>query len=139
VYDVTDYIDEHPGGGELLRAAAGTDATEVFKAVGHTKNARDILASYAMQGLNMAVCSDVQRCAFPSAWWAGLQLFKGCLNAPGRQRVCRLLATLLSALLQDLTEGRPDCKRVSPAVCHLLSSGARLQEYALGGHMELRS
>ena len=42
VYDVTEYVDDHPGLGFLLDAA-GTDATEVFRLAGHSKNANRIL------------------------------------------------------------------------------------------------
>jgi len=33
VYDLTEYIDEHPGGPEAILDAAGTNATEIFEAV----------------------------------------------------------------------------------------------------------
>eukprot|EP01052_Picozoa_sp_SAG31_P012513 SAG31_NODE_733_length_12491_cov_7.073112_18_plen_148_part_00 len=33
VYDVTDFLDEHPGGGKMLLGVAGTDATGKFKAL----------------------------------------------------------------------------------------------------------
>eukprot|EP01080_Neovahlkampfia_damariscottae_P007578 gene7578-11902_t len=35
VYDVTDWIDEHPGGAELVTDDAGRDATETFESAGH--------------------------------------------------------------------------------------------------------
>ena len=40
VYDITDYISEHPGGEAVLIEEAGTDATEVFEDVGHSSDAR---------------------------------------------------------------------------------------------------
>jgi len=43
VYDVTKFIDEHPGGDEVLLAEAGRDATEAFEDVGHSDEARGFL------------------------------------------------------------------------------------------------
>ncbi|KAL2217463.1 cytochrome b5-like heme/steroid binding domain-containing protein [Thermoascus aurantiacus ATCC 26904] len=44
VYDVSSFIDEHPGGEEVLLDVAGQDATEAFEDVGHSDEAREILA-----------------------------------------------------------------------------------------------
>lgn len=46
VYDVTEFVDEHPGGEEVLLDVAGDDATEAFEDVGHSDEARDILKKY---------------------------------------------------------------------------------------------
>ncbi|KAF9782741.1 cytochrome b5-like heme/steroid binding domain-containing protein [Thelephora terrestris] len=43
VYDATKFIDEHPGGDEVLFAEAGRDATEAFEDVGHSDEARGYL------------------------------------------------------------------------------------------------
>ncbi|KAI0824767.1 cytochrome b5 [Trametes gibbosa] len=43
VYDVTKFIDEHPGGDEVIIAEAGRDATEAFEDVGHSDEARALL------------------------------------------------------------------------------------------------
>ncbi|KAF8592720.1 cytochrome b5 [Ramaria rubella] len=43
VYDVSKFIDEHPGGDEVMLAEAGKDATEAFEDVGHSDEARDLL------------------------------------------------------------------------------------------------
>ncbi|KAF9551015.1 hypothetical protein EC957_010783 [Mortierella hygrophila] len=44
VYDLTGFIDEHPGGEEVLLDEAGKDATESFEDVGHSDEARDIMS-----------------------------------------------------------------------------------------------
>ncbi|KAG8742346.1 hypothetical protein FRC10_001627 [Ceratobasidium sp. 414] len=49
VYDVTKFLDEHPGGDEVITAEGGKDATEAFEDVGHSDEAREIL-----QGLYVA-------------------------------------------------------------------------------------
>jgi len=39
VYDVTKFLDEHPGGCEVLLEKAGEDRTEAFEDVGHSTDA----------------------------------------------------------------------------------------------------
>ncbi|KAH9482289.1 Cytochrome b5 [Psilocybe cubensis] len=43
VYNVTKFLDEHPGGDEVLLAEGGMDATEAFEDVGHSDEARALL------------------------------------------------------------------------------------------------
>ncbi|KAH6975206.1 putative cytochrome b5 [Ilyonectria sp. MPI-CAGE-AT-0026] len=43
VYNLSTFIDEHPGGEEVMLDIAGADATEAFEDVGHSDEARDIL------------------------------------------------------------------------------------------------
>jgi cytochrome b5 len=48
VYDLTDFVDEHPGGYELVVDDAGRDATETFESAGHaiTKHHIQFLEKY---------------------------------------------------------------------------------------------
>ena len=46
VYDVTKYLDDHPGGEEVLKDKGGMDATEDFEDVGHSNDARKTLARF---------------------------------------------------------------------------------------------
>eukprot|EP01137_Pigoraptor_chileana_P011691 Opistho-2@62978 len=46
VYDVTKFLEEHPGGEEVLMEHAGKDATDAFEDVGHSQDARDMLKDY---------------------------------------------------------------------------------------------
>jgi cytochrome b involved in lipid metabolism len=43
VYDVSKFIDEHPGGEEVLLDIGGKDATREFEDVGHSEDAVGIL------------------------------------------------------------------------------------------------
>ncbi|TDZ33965.1 putative cytochrome b5 [Colletotrichum spinosum] len=43
VYDCTKFVDEHPGGEEVLLDVGGQDATEAFEDVGHSDEARETL------------------------------------------------------------------------------------------------
>ncbi|KAF5811470.1 putative cytochrome b5-like heme/steroid binding domain, cytochrome b5, heme-binding protein [Helianthus annuus] len=46
VYDVTPFLDDHPGGDEILILATEKDATEDFEDVGHSQNAIDMMKDY---------------------------------------------------------------------------------------------
>jgi len=46
VYDITSFLNEHPGGEEVLLEQAGRDATEPFEDVGHSTDARDMMKSF---------------------------------------------------------------------------------------------
>ena len=51
VYDLTDYLDFHPGGYEILVEYAGTDATSAFRDKPHTVEASDLLEPYYIGNL----------------------------------------------------------------------------------------
>ncbi|VDM45118.1 unnamed protein product [Toxocara canis] len=46
VYDVTKFLDEHPGGCEVLLEQAGVDGTEAYEDVGHSTDAREMREGY---------------------------------------------------------------------------------------------
>lgn len=46
IYDVTKFMDFHPGGFQSIFYCAGDDATEEFKNVGHSKEAYIIIKKY---------------------------------------------------------------------------------------------
>lgn len=52
VYDVTKFQEEHPGGVEVLLEHAGTEGTYAFEDVGHSLDARDLLAQYYIGDLH---------------------------------------------------------------------------------------
>ncbi|XP_076014385.1 cytochrome b5 [Genypterus blacodes] len=52
VYDVTKFLEEHPGGEEVLREQAGGDATESFEDVGHSTDAREMASSMVIGELH---------------------------------------------------------------------------------------
>merc|ERR1711934_1212990 len=58
VYDVTNFMQEHPGGEEVLLDVLGTDSTESFEDVGHSNDARDLLANYLLGELHPDDCSS---------------------------------------------------------------------------------
>ena len=48
VYDVTKYLDDHPGGAEVMLDVAGQNADEFFEDIGHSKEAREELKKYCI-------------------------------------------------------------------------------------------
>ncbi|KAF3337458.1 Cytochrome b5 [Carex littledalei] len=46
VYDVTKFLDDHPGGDDVLRSSTGKDATDDFEDVGHSTTARAMMDEY---------------------------------------------------------------------------------------------
>ncbi|XP_050363001.1 cytochrome b5-like [Nymphalis io] len=46
VYDVTPFLDDHPGGHEVLLNVAGKDASEDFDDVGHSSDAKHMMKKY---------------------------------------------------------------------------------------------
>lgn len=46
VYDVTKFMEEHPGGEEVLLEQAGKDASEIFEDVSHSADAKDLMKTY---------------------------------------------------------------------------------------------
>ncbi|KAL0408753.1 UNVERIFIED_CONTAM: cytochrome isoform A [Sesamum radiatum] len=51
VYDVSSYLDEHPGGDDVLLRATGKDATDEFEDAGHSKTARELMEQYCIGNL----------------------------------------------------------------------------------------
>ncbi len=56
VYDVTSYLDEHPGGADLILTYCGKDATSAYNNKGgegrHSSNADALLSEYQLGKLN---------------------------------------------------------------------------------------
>lgn len=60
VYDVTNYLDDHPGGAEVLLDVGGQDSDEFFEDIGHSKDARDELAKHLVGTLKLDE-AEIQR------------------------------------------------------------------------------
>ncbi|KAL1773784.1 cytochrome b5 [Sigmodon hispidus] len=77
VYDLTKFLEEHPGGEEVLREQAGGDATENFEDVGHSTDARELSKTYIIGELHpddrskIAKPSDtlITTVESNSSWW----------------------------------------------------------------------
>uniref|UniRef100_A0A671M7Z3 Cytochrome b5 heme-binding domain-containing protein n=1 Tax=Sinocyclocheilus anshuiensis TaxID=1608454 RepID=A0A671M7Z3_9TELE len=73
VYDITSFMEEHPGGEEVLLEQAGADATESFEDVGHSTDAREMLQQYYIGELHMASLRLTARTSLYANWkyWNG--------------------------------------------------------------------
>ncbi|XP_037661923.1 cytochrome b5 [Choloepus didactylus] len=78
VYDVTKFLEEHPGGEEVLREQAGGDATENFEDIGHSTDARELSKTFIIGELHpddrskLVKPSDtlITTVESHSSWWA---------------------------------------------------------------------
>uniref|UniRef100_A0A3B4XBN0 Cytochrome b5 n=1 Tax=Seriola lalandi dorsalis TaxID=1841481 RepID=A0A3B4XBN0_SERLL len=68
VYDVTKFLEEHPGGEEVLREQAGGNATESFEDVGHSSDAREMAADMVIGELHPVSLSLSLSCSWWSNW-----------------------------------------------------------------------
>ena len=59
VYDVSGYLDDHPGGGEVISDLAGNDTTEDFDDVGHSEEAIEQLADFMIGKIISGKESDI--------------------------------------------------------------------------------
>ncbi|KAK8686497.1 hypothetical protein V6N13_125521 [Hibiscus sabdariffa] len=58
VYDVTPFMDEHPGGGEVLLSATAKDATNDFEDIGHSDYARGLMEKYYIGEIDSTTVPD---------------------------------------------------------------------------------
>jgi len=70
VYDITQFLDEHPGGEEILIENAGIDSSEAFEDVGHSSDAREMLAEYYIGELHEDDRVGEVIAAAPKSWGA---------------------------------------------------------------------
>nr|XP_029728019.1 cytochrome b5-like [Aedes albopictus] len=61
VYDVTDYVEDHPGGPELVTDFAGRDGTKDFDDFGHSSTAMEMLKQYKVGELNYCERAKFQK------------------------------------------------------------------------------
>eukprot|EP00555_Chaetoceros_dichaeta_P003750 CAMPEP_0198250208 /NCGR_PEP_ID=MMETSP1447-20131203/1485_1 /TAXON_ID=420782 /ORGANISM="Chaetoceros dichaeta, Strain CCMP1751" /LENGTH=167 /DNA_ID=CAMNT_0043935011 /DNA_START=186 /DNA_END=689 /DNA_ORIENTATION=+ len=67
VYDITLYLDDHPGGAEVLLDLAGQDGDEFFEDIGHSQDARDELKRYRIGTLKIDEAEIARRIAAAEA------------------------------------------------------------------------
>ncbi|KAL9674542.1 hypothetical protein QQ045_030814 [Rhodiola kirilowii] len=67
VYDVTEFMDDHPGGRDVLLTSIGKDATEDFEDVGHSKAAREQLEKYYIGEIDASTLSKKKSYTAPQS------------------------------------------------------------------------
>ncbi|KAK0163003.1 hypothetical protein PV327_006720 [Microctonus hyperodae] len=68
VYDVTKFLNEHPGGEEVLLDHKGVDASEDFDDVGHSTDAQELMKKYLIGEIVAAERKNIQP---KEGWIAG--------------------------------------------------------------------
>eukprot|EP00270_Netrium_digitus_P008552 TRINITY_DN2566_c0_g2_i1.p1 TRINITY_DN2566_c0_g2~~TRINITY_DN2566_c0_g2_i1.p1 ORF type:complete len:155 (+),score=56.04 TRINITY_DN2566_c0_g2_i1:171-635(+) len=58
VYDVTEFLDEHPGGADVMLASTAKDATNDFEDIGHSKGAREQLKQYYLGEVDLSTIPE---------------------------------------------------------------------------------
>ncbi|KAG0504626.1 hypothetical protein KC19_N011300 [Ceratodon purpureus] len=53
VYDVSEFLEEHPGGDDVILLATGKDATDDFEDVGHSAGARELMKKYLIGDMDV--------------------------------------------------------------------------------------
>ena len=61
VYDITDYINEHPGGEEILYEVIGLDCTLEFNNSGHSTEAYKLLENFIVGKINNNVLNNNEK------------------------------------------------------------------------------
>ncbi|KAK7352466.1 hypothetical protein VNO80_17888 [Phaseolus coccineus] len=59
VLDVTKFLEEHPGGEEVIAEVAGKEATKQFDAIGHSKAAENMVLKYQVGVLEGSKVEEV--------------------------------------------------------------------------------
>ncbi|XAR58722.1 hypothetical protein NMG60_11014221 [Bertholletia excelsa] len=54
VYDVTKFLEDHPGGDDVLISSTGKDATDDFEDVGHSSSARAMMDEFYIGDIDLA-------------------------------------------------------------------------------------
>ncbi|KAF8040399.1 hypothetical protein BT93_B2588 [Corymbia citriodora subsp. variegata] len=52
VYDVSSYLDDHPGGDDVILETTGKDATDGFEDAGHSEEVRELLQTFCIGELD---------------------------------------------------------------------------------------
>ncbi|KAI4980826.1 cytochrome b5-like [Hordeum vulgare subsp. vulgare] len=91
VYDVTPYMEEHPGGDEVLLACTGKDATADFDDIGHSDAAKELMRQYCVGEVDAATVPAKLGCAVLPA--------KGAADPAPRASTGQLLQLALPLLL----------------------------------------
>ncbi|XP_014092289.2 cytochrome b5 [Bactrocera oleae] len=94
VYDVSEFLNEHPGGEEVLIEQGGKEATESFEDVGHSSDAREMMKKYKIGELVEAERTNVPKKSEPS-WNSDQKTEDSSMRSWLVPLVLGLVATLL--------------------------------------------
>lgn len=61
VYDISTFMDEHPGGDNVLLAVTGKDASIDFEDVNHSKDAKELMKKYCIGDVDQSTVPVTQQ------------------------------------------------------------------------------
>lgn len=61
---MTEFLEEHPGGDEVLLLAAEKDATDDFEDVGHSDSAKELMEKYYVGDIDISTLPEVDHKPF---------------------------------------------------------------------------
>lgn len=106
VYDVTNYLDDHPGGAEVMLDVAGQDADEFFEDIGHSKEAREELAKHYIGDFHLTEAAKAKLKAQQEAQKSSVQ------KSPATTILVVLVA--IAAILYAVYSGQGSGEAVPP-------------------------
>ena len=71
VYDVTKYLEDHPGGDDIMKENSGIDASDEFWDIGHSEQAMDDMKQYIIGQLTDEDCTKLKEKASASSMGGG--------------------------------------------------------------------
>ncbi|KAI1811938.1 cytochrome b5-like heme/steroid binding domain-containing protein [Poronia punctata] len=98
VYDVSSYLDDHPGGKDVLLQVSGGDATEDFDFVGHSADAKEILSDFEVGLLAGHVSTQVSKPSEKLADMLALAKHAVPTSNSSRPRLSNFAITMAGAL-----------------------------------------
>ena len=67
VYDVTNFLENHPGGDDIMKENSGMDASDAHWYIGHSKEAMDDMKQYIVGQLTKEECEKLKEAASSSS------------------------------------------------------------------------
>ncbi|XP_026741484.1 cytochrome b5 type B-like isoform X2 [Trichoplusia ni] len=128
VYDVTAFLNEHPGGEDPLLDAAGLDATIAFDDVGHSEDAVTMLKKYKIGTLAPGeTCSKMK----PKIWKSRSIYHRDCTECDASSCPSAQIAEIIDEKPWRTFDGSPSRPRGYP--CSDPSSRLKWALLALAG------
>ncbi|XP_026741483.1 inducible nitrate reductase [NADH] 2-like isoform X1 [Trichoplusia ni] len=109
VYDVTAFLNEHPGGEDPLLDAAGLDATIAFDDVGHSEDAVTMLKKYKIGTLAPGeTCSKMK----PKIWKSRSIYHRDCTECDASSCPSAQIAEIIDEKPWRTFDGSPSSQRL---------------------------
>lgn len=80
LYDLTHYLDDHPGGIDIIKKLENTDATHDFFEVGHSEKAHELLQKYYIKDMPKKEAYLIKETHIQKSTYKCLTRINTCLN-----------------------------------------------------------